>query len=201
MAVYWLGSSWGGVKSPGVDAGKNGGRNWGNGERERRLATKRWAMNTTARRALLTHPNHRRRVALPFPRVLFIRFIIVLIVLDGSGAVFPVATTPWPSSLCPTARPPSHARIYRRFIVFIVATQGFVVCALGSRTRVGVHWHGFLRATGNVVIGIGGLCVCCGACVCAGVDTQEAACAEPDGAQVLAEAVEEWSTNVQHPIC
>ena len=94
-------------QSLGVDAGKNGGRNWGNGERERRLATKRWAMNTTARRALLTHPNHRRRVALPFPRVLFIRIIIVLIVLDGPGAVFACRNHPVAFFLMPH-RPPAE---------------------------------------------------------------------------------------------
>ena len=77
-------------------------------------------LRRSARRALLTHPNHRRRVALPFPRLLFIRFIIVLIVLDGSGAVFACRNHPVAFFLLPHRQPaqpcahiPPFHRIHR----------------------------------------------------------------------------------------
>ena len=151
------GTSESGVKGPGVDKGESSDSDGGNGERERRFATKRSVGDEDS--GLKSASNESRSSMSPctsIPTPLSSSSSSSSFASSSSMALVQyllVATTPSPSSIltCPAARVAMRAYTIC-FIIFFLATRRSTICALRSRARVHVHWHAFVLAV--VIAGI-----------------------------------------------
>jgi hypothetical protein len=169
------GNSRSGVKLPGVDAGESRDRDGGNGERERRIATKRSVGDED--NGLKSASNASRSSSSPGAGVPTLSSSSIASSSSSSSSMVLaryvlVATNPWASSFftCPTARAVMRAYTVC-FTAFFLAARRSVICALRSRARVRAHWHALVLAVENGVdgtrladdevgIGVAGLSVC-----------------------------------------
>ena len=154
------GTSRSGVDRPGVDAGESSDSDGGNGERERRIATKRSVGDEDSGLKSASNASSSSSPSSPGAGVLTLSSSSSFASSSSSSSSMTlaqyvlVATNPWLSSFFPftTARAAMRAYAACFIIMFFLVSRRSVICVLRSRARVRAHWHAFVLAVENVVV-------------------------------------------------